>query len=202
MSQHEGSAAPEDQPAAREHSPVAHGAPAGASQGWSDAPRVEPGAPQGQPGAGQDRFLLAIVAGTALLVVVSIAVVLLFGRARPAPPADPSSPAGVVQSYVEATRNGDQEKARTFLTREARAEALARDRQNPGRPSIDDNVRIVVNTVSTTDTTAEVKLTISRFYARSDPFSSNTSHYDITVKLLREDGEWRISQPVEPFGFY
>jgi hypothetical protein len=151
---------------------------------------------------GHDRFLLAIVAGALLLVVVGVVVVVPFGRPRPAPPADPSSPAGVVQQYVEAVRAGDLERARGYLTREARAQVEARDRSSPYRPSVDDNARIVVDTVSTTDTTAEVKVAISRFYARSNPFSSSTSHYDVPVRLIREDGAWRISQPVDPYPFY
>jgi hypothetical protein len=159
-------------------------------------------APPPAPAAGQDRFLLAIVAGTIVLVVAAIVVVFLFGRARTAPPADPSSPAGVAQMYIEAVRDGDTTRARTYLTREARAQAEARDRQDAYRPSRDDNVRIVVETTSTTEPTAEVKVTISRFYARSDPFSSNSSHRDVTLKLVREDGAWRISQPIEPYTFY
>ena len=150
---------------------------------------------------GQDRFLLAIVAGTILLVVVSIVVVFLFGRARTAPPPDPNSPAGVVHAYVEAVRAGEMEQARSYLTRTARAQAESRDRQDSYRPPRDENVRIVVETVSSTETAADVKVTISRFYARSDPFSSSTSHYDVTVKLIREDGVWRISQPIEPYSF-
>jgi hypothetical protein len=161
-----------------------------------------PTAQQPRPAGGQDRFLLAIVAGTILLVIASIVVVFLFGRSRPTPPPDPSSPAGVVQAHIEAVRAGDMQRARSYLTREARAQVEARDRQDTYRPTRDDNVRIVVETISTTESTAEVKVTISRFYARSDPFSSNTSHYDVTVKLIREDGAWRISQPVEPYTFY
>ena len=137
-----------------------------------------------------------------MLVVAAIVAVFLFGRARPAPPADPNSPAGVAQTYIEAVRAGDMTRARTYLTREARAQAEARDRQDTYRPSRDDNVRIVVETTSTTESTAEVKVTISRFYARSDPFSSNSSHRDVTLKLVREDGAWRISQPIEPYTFY
>ena len=163
-----------------------------------DAPAAE----QPRPSGGQDRFLLAIVAGTILLVLASIVVVFVFGRARTAPPPDPNSPAGVVHAYVEAARAGDVERARSHLSRTARAEAESRDRQNAYRPSRDDNIRIVVETVSMTETTAEVKVTISRFYARSDPFSSSTSHYDTTVRLIREDGAWRISQPIEPYTFY
>ena len=153
------------------------------------------------PAGGQDRFLLAIVAGTILLVVIAVAVVVLFGRGRPAPPADPNSPAGVVQAYVEAVRDADAARARGYLTRDARAEAEARDRQSTYRPSPGNNVRIVVETVSSTDTTAEVKVTVSRFYARSDPFSSGSYHDETTVKLIREDGAWRIRQPIEPYTF-
>jgi hypothetical protein len=156
---------------------------------------------QPRPAPGQDRFLLAIVAGTILLVLVSIVVVFFFGRTRTSAPPDPNSPAGVVHGYVEAVRAGEMERARGYLTRTARAEAEARDRQSTYRPSRDDNVRIVVEPVTQTETAAEVKVTISRFYARSDPFSSSTSHDDTTVRLIREDGAWRISQPIEPYTF-
>ena len=124
-----------------------------------EAPAVE----QPRPAPGQDRFLLAIVAGTILLVVLSVVVVFVFGRARTSPPPDPNSPAGVVYAYVEAVRAGDVERARSYLTRQARTEAESRDRQSTYRPSRDDNVRIVVEPVTQTDTTAEVKVTISRF---------------------------------------
>jgi hypothetical protein len=151
------------------------------------------------PERGPDRFLLGIVAGTVVLVVVAMLAVFLFGRGRTVAPADPNSPAGVVQAYIEAVRSGDVERSRTYLTREARAQVEARDRQNAYPQSRPDNLRIVVETVSSTDTTAEVNVTLSRFYARSDPFSSGTSRYDLTVRLVREDGAWRMTQPIESY---
>jgi hypothetical protein len=150
---------------------------------------------------GSDRFLIGIVAGAILLIVVSVVVVLVIGRPRPAAPADPEGPAGVVQAYVEALRAGDVDRARTYLSRQARAASQARERSSYA-PAVDDNVRIVVETVSADADTAEVKVTISRFYARSDPFSASTSHRDVTVRLVREDGAWRINQPLEPYVFY
>jgi len=158
--------------------------------------------PSAAPNTGQDRFLLAIIAGAVLLIVVSVIVVFVARQEAPAPPADPLSVTGVVQSYVEATRAGDAELARSFLTREARAQSEQRQRQNPYTPTYDNNVRIIVEAVSQTETTADAKVTISRFYARSDPFSSSTSHRSVTVKLVREDGLWRITQPTEPYSFY
>jgi len=162
-------------------------------------PPAPPMPPPPAPRSGPDRFLLAIVGGTALLVVVSVVLVLTVGRSRPAPPADPTSPAGVVQAYVEAVRAGDVEQARTYLTDQARADFDDRNRTNSIRPTADDHVRIVVETVATTDTTADVNVTISRFYTRSDPFSSGTSHYDVRARLVREDGAWRISQPPQAY---
>lgn len=159
--------------------------------------------PPAAPRSGPDRFLLAIVGGVILLILVSVVLVLTTRSPRPAPPADPASVVGVVQGYVEATRAGDGEKARSFLSRDARAQAEARNRQNPNTysPAFDDNVRIIVEATTQTDTTAEAKVTISRFYGRSDPFSSGVSHRTVTVKLIREDGQWRITQPTEPYQF-
>ncbi|MGE3273437.1 MAG: hypothetical protein AB7P40_32180 [Chloroflexota bacterium] len=158
---------------------------------------VTPATPRG----GSDRFLLAIVIGAVLLIVLGVAVVLLNRKPAATPPADPASVNGVVQRYVEAMRAGDLDTARSLMTSEARADSQSRDGQNPYRASADDNVRIIVETASQTETTAEAKVTISRFYARSDPFSSNTSHRTVTVKLLREDGEWRVSLPTSPYSF-
>jgi len=146
--------------------------------------------------------LLAIVAGTLVLVVVSIAIVLVFGRSRPSPPADPNGPAGVVYGYIEAVRAGDAERARGYLARQARADFDDRNRQNPIRATPDDQVRIVVETSTATDTSSEVKVTISRFYARSDPFSSGTSHHDVMVRLVKEDGAWKISVPPLAYELY
>ena len=160
-------------------------------------------ASQPTPKRGQDRFLLAIVAGTVLLVVASIVIVLVIGRPRPAPPTDPNSPAGVVHIYVEAVRAGYIQRARSYLSREARAQVESRDRPayTYDGPASDQNVRIVVEPVSTTETTADVKVTISRFNARSDPFSTSTWHRDVTVRLVREDGDWKINSPVDPYPF-
>jgi hypothetical protein len=146
--------------------------------------------------------LIGIVAGTILLVVVSVIVVFMLGRPRTAPPADTSTPAGVVQAYIEALRDNDVTRSRTYLTNQARAEAEARDKNNTYRPSPQDSVRIVVEQVSATDTRAQVKVTTSRFYANSDPFSSSSSHRDTTVALVREDGAWRITQALETYGNY
>jgi hypothetical protein len=164
----------------------------------ADAPPAPP-IPPVNPAAGQDRFLLGIVVGTLLLVAIGVVVVFTFGRSRPVQPADPNSPAGVVHAYVEAIRAGDVDKARSYLTRQAQVDFDSRQRSSPLRPSPNDRMRIVVETVATTDTTAEVKVTISQFYANRDPFSSNTYHRDVIARLIREDGAWKLSVPPQAY---
>jgi hypothetical protein len=149
-----------------------------------------------QKAAGPDRFLLGIVAGIVVLVVASIVVVLTIGPSRAAQPADTATPVGVVQAYVEAVRAEDYTRAHSYLTQKTRTEVEERESKEryPYRPHIDDHVRILVGPAMVNGDTAEVPLTVSRFYARNEPFSTSTTHHDVTVRLVREYGEWRITQ--------
>jgi len=150
---------------------------------------------------GSDRFLLGIVAGAILLIVASVIVVLVVRQSPPPPLPDPNSPVGVVQSYIEAIRAGDLDRARGYLTDEARASSLTRSWPSYS-PSTNDNVRIIVEPVREDATAAEVRITISRFSARPGPFSAHSSHTDYTARLIREDGAWRITSALEPYVFY
>ena len=151
-----------------------------------------------------DRFLAGIIAGSVLLIALAVAAVFLAGRRPPRPPADPSSPAGVVQAYVEAIRSGDLQRAHGYLSRAAQASLpLSTYRERFPRhvePTSSDQ-RILIEPIVIEADRAEVKVTISRFSARSDPFSARTFHRDVTVRLVREDGAWRVDQPAEPYPF-
>jgi hypothetical protein len=152
---------------------------------------------------GIDRFLLAIVVGAVLLIVLSVAAVLLVGR-RPAPTADPTTPGGTVQIYVELVRAGSLERAYGYLSRSAQASVPPdRFRQDGARyvGSSRTGERLLVEPLAVTGDTAEVKVTVSRFTARSDPFSSGSYHRDVAVNLVREDGAWRIDRPTDPSPF-
>ena len=151
-----------------------------------------------------DRFLLGIIAGSALLIALAVGAVFLAGRQAPRPPADPQSPVGVVQAYVEAIRSGDLARAHGHLSRAAQSSLpLSTYRERFPRyvePASSDQ-RVLIEPVVVEADRAEVKVTISRFSARSDPFSARTFHRDVTVRLVREDGAWRVDQPAEPYPF-
>jgi len=151
---------------------------------------------------GPDRFLIGIVAGVLVLTVVGV-VVAAAAAGRTAPPPDPESPAGVVDRYVAAVRSGDREAAEALLTRAAR-EAQRRDLDRAGyyARSTEPSTRIALETTAVQSDTATVRLTVSRYFARSGPFQSNVSSTDYDVRLLREDGTWKISQPPPPYALY
>lgn len=150
-----------------------------------------------------DRFLIAIVAGAAILALLAVGAVFAATRA-PEPPIDPNSPVGVARAYVEALRDGDYDRASTYLTRGAQA-SLASDRYRPPYPrpvSSNQDVRIVFAPGRADADTAEVKVSITHFTSRPTPFSASTWSNELTIKLVREDGAWRVSQPVEPYSFW
>jgi hypothetical protein len=152
-----------------------------------------------------DRFLLGIVVGAALLIVVGIGAALVTSRTAAPRPVDPESPVGVVQAYLEALRGGDLDRAHGYLSRAAQDSVPLDDYRRRGyRSYLPDTAeqRVLVEPVTVGADTATVKVTISRFSARPEPFSATTYHRDTTVHLVREDGAWRISRPAEPYPFY
>lgn len=154
--------------------------------------------------AGPDKFLVGITVGAVLLVVLGIAAVFVVRRApAPAPP-DLSTPAGVVQAYADALRAGEVDRAYGLLSRSAR-EAMPIDQFRraatmPYRPA-DNERRVLIEPLREEGDAAEVRVTVSRFSAGGSPFSAQTSHQDVTVQLVREDGAWRIVRPAEPYPF-
>jgi hypothetical protein len=154
--------------------------------------------------AAPDRFLLGVVVGAVLLMAAGVGAVALVGSRPPAVAPDPSSPVGVVRAYVEATRGGDTPRAKEYLSQSAREELdRARDGLRGGyvETAPDREQRVLIEPLSEGAERAEVKVTVSTFTARSDPFSTGTWHREVVVRLVREGGAWRVSQPSDPYVF-
>jgi hypothetical protein len=151
--------------------------------------------------AAPDRFLVGIVLGAVALIAIGILAVLLAGRQAPSGAVDPSSPVGVVQAYVEAVRAGDTERARSYLSQSAREQVDKANFPKPYLPPSPPERRVLIEPGEVTGDRARVKVTVSTFTARSEPFSTSTYHQDVDVRLVRENGQWRIATPVEPFPF-
>ncbi len=149
-----------------------------------------------------DPFLIGIVAGAVLLIAAGVVAVLLVGRSPRTAPADPGSPESVVQTYVEAIRAGDADRAYGYLSRAAKSAVSLqeyRQRFSRGQSASGSEQRILIEPTQVGAETAEVKVTFSRFSARSEPFSAGSYHREVSVRLVREDGAWWVSQPTEPY---
>jgi hypothetical protein len=152
---------------------------------------------------GMDRFLIAIVTGTILLVVVGVAVAASGAGTAAHQRLEAGTPAAVVQEYVEALQSGNLDHAYALLSTPARA-AWSRDRYQEDFPRYVPpsgvERRLLIEPIKSDATSALVRVTVSRFLP-GNPLFMGTSHQEVDVYLVPEGGAWKIDRPVEPYPF-
>jgi hypothetical protein len=146
-------------------------------------------------GGGSDRFTWGIAAGVVLLVIAGLVSVALLQRR--APPPDVSRPDGVVRAYVEAIDTGRPDRAWDLLAAAARTdvsreEFLRRAASLGQRPAS----RLAIERVDVEGDVARVE--VSRTYTVG-PIFGPAPVERTTVRLIREQGQWRIEVPPEPW---
>lgn len=115
----------------------------------------------------------------ALLVAVSIGLTIF----SPDPETfDPDSPEGVVQQYLEAALDGDEDAAERLL-----AEDVELDCQSRSAASV--RVSLVESNVTDDRATVEVRITESS----GGPFDGGSYTRDDTFRLERTSDGWRIT---------
>jgi hypothetical protein len=143
-----------------------------------------------------DRFTWGVVAAIAALVVAGLAAAVLLQR--PGPPADLARPEGVVRAYEEAIGGGRPDQAWDLLAAPARADVTREEflrratllaRRPPGR--------VAIGNVAVEGDVARVHL--DQTYAGGTLFGPSPPVVRTTVRLVREDGQWRIEVPSEPY---
>lgn len=147
-----------------------------------------------------DRLLLIILAGIVGVVAVSLIVILGVGSRRPAPP-EPGTPVAATLEYLDLLRNGEAARAYDMLSTSGRSE-ISRERFLREAPRFTDSERerrVVAELIRDDGERAEVRVTVSVFTSRSDPFSRSSRHSDTTIRLVREGGDWRIASPAAPY---
>jgi hypothetical protein len=137
----------------------------------------------------QDRFLVGILIGIAVLIVAAL-VVFFVRQDRLAYMSD-DTPDGVVHNYVLAVLNKDFQKAYNYLadldhkpTFDEFRQAFAVGRLTPG------DAGIKVGSADVTGDSASVD--VSMLYTPSDPFSAGTDNVG-SAELIRQNGAWKIS---------
>jgi hypothetical protein len=146
------------------------------------------------------RFTWGIVAGVLVLVAVSVGLAIALPQTQPTP--DLSTPDGVALAYGLAMQRSEPEAAWELLSSAAQAQTT-RDRfvmRASGLTGGYERARLSVEDVSTEGDTARVQLV--RTYSRSGgPFGlgGGASSTTNVVRLMRENGNWRISTPPDVF---
>ncbi len=150
-----------------------------------------------------DRFLIGIVAGAVALITVGIVVAALGVGRGPTVALDPVTPGGTVQSYIEALRTGDVDRAYGLLSQAAQA-SWSRDRYRESYPRYAPpsgmEQRLLIETIRVEPERADVRVTIS-YFTPGNPLFAGTPQQEVEVHLVKEDVAWKIDRPVEPYPF-
>lgn len=159
------------------------------------------------PAGSSSRSLLYVALGVVALAVVTIVVVLLAGG-REAAEFPPDSPEAALQRYLAAYEEGDLDAAHAYFSADVRQrmdrEAYQQAVDSWGVGTEPDRT-VLFDSASGTGDRVQLHLLIEEFYG--DGLSGDTYRSPRDVRLVREDGEWRIDQaliwldpaPIEPF---
>ena len=143
----------------------------------------------------QDRFLVGILVGIAVLIIVALGV--FFTRKDNLVYGDESTPAGVVQNYVVALHKKDYEKAYGYLAELKNKPTFEIFRQSFMGYVNPQGTGLSVGETEISDDVATVNLEI--IYTPGDPFSSGYRNVDYAYLVL-QNGAWKIKQM--PYNFW
>lgn len=125
-----------------------------------------------------------IVAGAALAVLVAVAAIVVVAGPR-TDELDPDSPEGVVQAYVQAIVDGDEELARSYVD-------TPEDCTDRDPPPFDDSFRMTLSSVDVDAGEADVAVVITRS-SGEPPFDRYESTTEAEFSLQRRGSEWLVT---------
>lgn len=155
-------------------------------------------APAPSPRGSSNRSLVYIGSGVVALAVITILVVLLAGD-REAAEFSADSPEGTIQRYLAAYDDGDLGAAHAFFSADVRERMDIKAYQNAvdswgGGSGTEGRRRVLFDNTSGTGDRVQLHLIVEEFYG--DGLSGDTYRSPREVRLVREDGDWRIDQPL------
>ncbi|HET9878861.1 MAG TPA: hypothetical protein VFQ81_06115 [Candidatus Limnocylindria bacterium] len=144
-----------------------------------------------------NRTLLAIGAAVIGLVIITVAVVLAAGNRGPvAYPAD--SPEGVLQAYLTAVEDGDAAGAHAYFSAEVRErmdlDAFEAALEDHARYAPESSRRVLFDRRDGEGDHVRLHLVVEEFYG--DGLEGSTNRTSREIRLVREDGTWRIDEPL------
>lgn len=144
----------------------------------------------------QDKFLTGILIGIGVLILLALG--LFFTRQDNREYVADTTPEGVVHNYILAVLDKDYAKAYGYLADLEHKPSYEEFRQsffngmiNPANAGVE---------IGATDVNAkEAVVTLSVYYANTDPFSSRFASEDLAL-LVEQDGLWKLNSM--PYNFW
>jgi hypothetical protein len=146
---------------------------------------------------GGRRGLLGIVAGVAILLVGTVAIVLVAGN-RPAREYPAGSPEAALQAYLLAWESGDTERAYASFSQAARASITLEEyrrrivESGGGHMAEGPSRRVYVDRTTLSGERATLDLTVEETWISG--LSVNRNRWSRVVSMVREAGAWRFDQ--------
>jgi hypothetical protein len=147
-------------------------------------------------GRGSTRGYGIVAAVCVLILLIAAAVILVVGR-QPASFAA-GSPEAELQAYLSAYGTGDLEGAYSYFSKDVqRSMSFAQFRMSAGeyRWQDDEDRRMLLDT-SRTIAPDRVALDITIEYRSTSIFGTSRWTQPLTVRMVREDGSWRLDDPL------
>lgn len=142
-----------------------------------------------------DRFLLAIIAGTVLLVIIALVLAMTRSEQGYLPE---TSPSNIAHNYVFAIKQHDDERAYSYLSPNLNGyppdvDAFTADISTYYSWQFDrENRPISIESERITGDRATVTIVETHFY-QSGPFSSNQYKNTVNVTLRRQNDTWQLT---------
>lgn len=146
------------------------------------------------------RGLIAIGVGIGVVAVLAVVAVTLTARQGPAT-FPPDSPQAAFQGYLEAFEDGDYEAAYGFFSTQVQAQMGFDEYERVAREFgqyATETRRVLYDGLDQVETDGEERATLRMTVEVSygGLFVTDRYSYPTEVPLVREDGAWRIDQPL------
>ncbi|MDR3574245.1 MAG: hypothetical protein P4L50_10300 [Anaerolineaceae bacterium] len=146
----------------------------------------------------QDRFLLGIVVGIAVVIVAALA---LFFLRRSEPEYGPeTTPEGVVHNYVVALQKGDYNRGLSYLSNTGNKPDIIRFRQ--GLLNQNQNLSGYSLQIGDTQITGDSAIVVVNIMQAGNGLFGGSSDQSQNATLVRESNSWKISAMPYPYWSY
>jgi hypothetical protein len=145
--------------------------------------------------SGAKRARVPVIVGAISLVALIVVALVVLGReAGPVARFPIDTPEGTLQAYLEARDAGDAEAAWGYLSAQARRDTPFPAFEEQLRYAGEERSLVTLDEVRLSDGRATVRVTVTSI-GEPGLFDRGRWSTVVIVRLVREDGQWRVDDP-------